>query len=177
MIKIILTASLAVITVAFSAVASFATAPPEAATRAPQIVDTMDHSQRPRDADGALRYAQRPDQGSKGGQKGGGVEIHVGVREREVINSYFVEQHGRGNCPPGLAKKHNGCMPPGQAKKAYTVGRPLPSGVNLQDLPAELFRRLTPLPEGYRYGYINGDVLKISLRDRLVLDAVIYLPR
>jgi len=24
----------------------------------------------------------------------------------------------RGWCPPGLAKKHNGCMPPGQAKKA-----------------------------------------------------------
>ena len=35
--------------------------------------------------------------------------------------------HGHGNyygycaggCPPGLAKKHNGCMPPGQAKKLY----------------------------------------------------------
>lgn len=25
-------------------------------------------------------------------------------------------ENGR-NCPPGLAKKHNGCMPPGQAKK------------------------------------------------------------
>lgn len=135
----------------------------------------MDQIQRTRDADGTLRYAQRSDQ--RGSQKSGGVEIQIGVREREVINSYFVEKHGRGNCPPGLAKKHNGCMPPGQAKKAYAVGRPLPSGVALQDLPAELFRRLTPLPEGYRYGYINGDVLKISLRDRLVLDVVVFLPR
>lgn len=25
--------------------------------------------------------------------------------------------YGVGGCPPGLAKKHNGCMPPGQAKK------------------------------------------------------------
>lgn len=25
-------------------------------------------------------------------------------------------------CPPGLAKKHNGCMPPGQAKKSYARG-------------------------------------------------------
>jgi len=23
----------------------------------------------------------------------------------------------RGDCPPGLAKKDNGCLPPGQAKK------------------------------------------------------------
>jgi hypothetical protein len=25
-------------------------------------------------------------------------------------------------CPPGLAKKHNGCLPPGQAKKIYRLG-------------------------------------------------------
>jgi hypothetical protein len=25
--------------------------------------------------------------------------------------------YGRNGCPPGLAKKHNGCLPPGQAKK------------------------------------------------------------
>src|SRR6266404_5967698 len=25
--------------------------------------------------------------------------------------------YGVGGCPPGLAKKHNGCMPPGQARK------------------------------------------------------------
>lgn len=25
-------------------------------------------------------------------------------------------------CPPGLAKKHNGCLPPGQAKKVYGRG-------------------------------------------------------
>ena len=177
MTKIIFTTSLAVITVALCAAASIAAASPEAALVTPQIVDTMDQSTRIPDAGGASRYAQRSDQGNKGGQKSGSVEIHIGGRDRETINSYFVEQHGRGNCPPGLAKKHNGCMPPGQAKKAYTVGRPVPSGVILQDLPAELFRRLTPLPEGYRYGYINGDVLKISIRDRLVLDAVVYLPR
>ncbi len=27
--------------------------------------------------------------------------------------------YGVGGCPPGLAKKNNGCMPPGQAKKLY----------------------------------------------------------
>jgi hypothetical protein len=27
-----------------------------------------------------------------------------------------------GHCPPGLAKKNTPCVPPGQAKKAYSVG-------------------------------------------------------
>ncbi len=26
------------------------------------------------------------------------------------------------HCPPGLAKKNNGCLPPGQAKKIYGIG-------------------------------------------------------
>src|SRR4029453_3298808 len=34
--------------------------------------------------------------------------------------------YGVGGCPPGLAKKHNGCMPPGQAKKLYRIGQRFP---------------------------------------------------
>src|SRR4051812_16193401 len=39
-------------------------------------------------------------------------------RDRVVVREYYEhEYNGRRNCPPGLAKKNNGCMPPGQAKK------------------------------------------------------------
>jgi hypothetical protein len=38
--------------------------------------------------------------------------------------------YGTGNCPPGLAKKHNGCLPPGQARKRYDIGQRLPYGYN-----------------------------------------------
>lgn len=31
--------------------------------------------------------------------------------------------YGIGGCPPGLAKKQNGCMPPGQARKLYRGAR------------------------------------------------------
>jgi hypothetical protein len=32
-------------------------------------------------------------------------------------HGYYGDDHeGRGWCPPGLAKKHNGCMPPGHAR-------------------------------------------------------------
>jgi len=37
---------------------------------------------------------------------------------------------GIGGCPPGLAKKNNGCLPPGQAKKLFNVGQRLPYGYN-----------------------------------------------
>src|SRR5262249_37678595 len=39
-----------------------------------------------------------------------------------------ADDYGGGGCPPGLAKKHNGCLPPGQAKKLYNVGQRYPSG-------------------------------------------------
>ena len=29
---------------------------------------------------------------------------------------------GNRSCPPGLAKKHNGCLPPGIAKRSFNVG-------------------------------------------------------
>ena len=31
---------------------------------------------------------------------------------------------GFAGCPPGLAMKGNGCLPPGQAKKMWVYGRP-----------------------------------------------------
>jgi hypothetical protein len=34
-----------------------------------------------------------------------------------IVREYYVEQFRSSRCPTGLAKKHNGCMPPGQAKK------------------------------------------------------------
>ena len=53
---------------------------------------------------------------------------HFESRHRTVINDYYVKEYRSGHCPPGLAKKHNGCMPPGQAKKAtprdWCVPRP-----------------------------------------------------
>ena len=48
--------------------------------------------------------------------------------QRVAVHNYYTEQCSAGNCPPGLAKKNNGCMAPGQAKK-WAVGQPLKSDV------------------------------------------------
>ena len=95
-------------------------------------------------------------------------------------HTYGYDDHGKGQlygyglggCPPGLAKKGNGCQPPGQAKKRYAVGKPLPAGVVLQAVPADLLRRLGAPPPGYVYGSVDGDVLKMSATTKLVVDAI-----
>jgi hypothetical protein len=114
-------------------------------------------------------------------QKGKSQETHVTVvfsgTQREAARSYFVTQHGRGHCPPGLAKKNNGCLPPGQAKKRYVVGHSLPHGIVVGDLPPELSVRIGPAPAGYRYGMLDGDLVKLAVGTMLVADAIAGLVR
>ena len=109
-------------------------------------------------------------------QKGKSQETQATVvfvdTQREAARSYFVEQHGRGNCPPGLAKKNNGCLPPGQAKKRYVVGHSLPRGIVVGELPVELSRRIGPAQAGYRYGIVDGDLIKLAVGTMLVVDAI-----
>jgi hypothetical protein len=100
------------------------------------------------------------------------VNVVFSSPQRDAVRSYFVETHGRGNCPPGLAKKNNGCLPPGQAKKRYAVGQSLPGGIRIADLPRDLTVRLGPLPSGHRYGIVDGDVVMLVVSTRLVVDVI-----
>ena len=114
-------------------------------------------------------------------QKGKSKETDVSVvfidTQREAARSYFAKQHGRGNCPPGLAKKNNGCLPPGQAKKRYVIGQSLPHGIVVAELPVELSVRIGPAPAGYRYGILDGDLVKLAIGTLLVVDAIEGLVR
>lgn len=92
--------------------------------------------------------------------------------ERRIVQAYYAELHRRGGCPPGLAKKHNGCQPPGQAKTRYVTGRPLSRGVAVLPLPRELAVRIGRPPRGYYYGVVNGDVVKLVVGSLLVIDAI-----
>jgi len=92
--------------------------------------------------------------------------------DRRTTEIYFSEKHGRGKCPPGLAKKNNGCLPPGQAKKRYVVGHPLPPEIVVIEPPAELIVKLKPIPPGYRYVMLDGDLVKLAVGTKLVVDAI-----
>jgi len=103
------------------------------------------------------------------------VVVVFNDRDRDAVRRYWVDTVGRGNCPPGLAKKHNGCLPPGQARKRYVVGQALPAGVVVQPLPPVLVTRLGPAPAGYQYVVVDGDVVKLAVGTRLVVDAITAL--
>jgi Ni/Co efflux regulator RcnB len=99
------------------------------------------------------------------------VEVHFRAQDRRVVSDYYGGQAKAGRCPPGLAKKRNGCMPPGQARK-WARGRPLPADVVFYELPRDLVVRLPPPPEGHRYVRVAGDVLLIAIGTSIVVDAV-----
>src|SRR5262249_23325439 len=101
---------------------------------------------------------------SEPGNPGGppGQAKKFGATDHAAIQAYYGQAIGRGNCPPGLAKKQNGCLPPGQAKR-WVVGQPLPPGVTWYAVPQDLYVRLTPPPYGYRYVYLDGGVLLLTV--------------
>jgi Ni/Co efflux regulator RcnB len=95
---------------------------------------------------------------------------------RRAAHAYYEQQYRVGRCPPGLAKKHNGCMPPGQAKK-YAVGQPLPVGVVWYPVPAPVVVQLGAPPSGYRYVRVASDILLIAVGSSMVVDAIQDLAR
>lgn len=94
--------------------------------------------------------------------------------DRTTIRNYMREDY-RSHCPPGLAKKHNGCQPPGQAKKRYIVGYPLPRDIVITPISNDLRRHLQPVPRGYQYVRVDNDVLLIAEASKKVIDAVTLL--
>lgn len=97
-------------------------------------------------------------------------------QHRTVINNYYANEYQAGRCPPGLAKKHNGCMPPGQAKK-WAIGRPLPRDVVYYDLPQSVMANIGLPPAGYRLVRVASDILMINTGTGMVIDAISDLGR
>jgi Ni/Co efflux regulator RcnB len=71
-------------------------------------------------------------------------------------------------CPPGLAKKNNGCLPPGQAKK-IVVGQRVPSGA-VYYVPQPVLSTLPAPPLGHRYAVIGHDVVLVRDDTQLIVD-------
>lgn len=99
---------------------------------------------------------------------------HFDDRQRAYVHDYYAGQFRAGHCPPGLAKKHNGCLPPGQARK-WALRRPLPQDVVLYNLPSPVAMRIGVPPAGYRYVRVDNDILLIAAGTRMVMDAILDL--
>jgi len=108
--------------------------------------------------------------GNKGAQHDGGKH-HFGDHHRVVLHDYYGQQYRSGRCPPGLAKKNNGCLPPGQAKKWHS-GQHLPRDVVYYSVPQSLVIQFGPPPSGHRYVRVGSDILLIAISTRLIVDLI-----
>lgn len=116
---------------------------------------------------------ERQERGGKSHRGNGGsltIDFHFSDGDRMAVRDYYGHPPG-GHCPPGLAKKNNGCLPPGQAKK-WRMGFPLPRDVIFHDLPRELSMRLSVPPSGYKYVRVAGDILMIAIGSGMVAAAI-----
>ena len=95
------------------------------------------------------------------GHKGHHAKGHVG--------------YGMGGCPPGLAKKNNGCLPPGQAKKLYNIGQRWPGNYgqawNYNQIPYDLRSRYG-FDDDYRYYYGDGYLYQVDPTTMLISQVV-----
>ncbi len=117
----------------------------------------------------------RDDRRRGGYATGPQIDIRIGGyfndRHRNEANGYYREQYRSGHCPPGLAKKNNGCMPPGQARR-WGLGQPLPPDVAYVPLEPAVQVRLGVPPSGYRFVRVAGDILMIAVGTAIVVDAI-----
>lgn len=99
------------------------------------------------------------------------VNVYFNDRQRNIVRNYYTEEYQSGHCPPGLAKKNNGCMPPGQAKK-WKKGHPLPHDVVYYDLPSAVIVQLGTPPSGHRYVRVASDILLMAVGTGMIVDAI-----
>ena len=118
--------------------------------------------------------------GVRSPSSGVSVNIQIGgyfaEPQRVLVREYYEPRMKAGKCPPGLKKKHNGCMPPGQAKGWYR-GQPLPAAVVYYPVPAAVQVRLGAPPAGYKFVRVASDILLIAVGTSMVVDAIEDLGR
>jgi len=129
-----------------------------------------------RDGQRDSRQDDRDDSKQDRAGRSDGKKGYFDDRQRIVVRDYYVQQFRGAHCPPGLAKKNNGCMPPGQAKK-WNLGRPLPREVIYYEVPQPLLAQIGPAPSGHRYVRVASDILLIALGTGMVIDAIQDLGR
>ena len=81
------------------------------------------------------------------------------------------DRYGSNSCPPGLAKKNNGCLPPGQAKRTFAQGQRIPNGYDYYtpygNIPVN-YRDQYDLDDDYRYIYRDDYIYEVDPTTQLV---------
>ena len=75
-------------------------------------------------------------------------------------------------CPPGLAKKYPGCIPPGQWKKGYRIPSTWSDYYVGYERLAEFYRDRYEMNPDYRYMYRDGRVYVIDAITRSIVNVL-----
>ena len=124
----------------------------------------------------AEKYEKKEQKRSEKAEKRERKEIEQGRyfndQQRTYVREYYTSNYGLGKkCPPGLAKKGNGCLPPGQVR-TWMVGQPIPRNVTIYSVPQPVILQLPPAPYGYRYARIGGDIVLVRQQNNLIVDII-----
>lgn len=122
------------------------------------------------------RNPERDSKQRQGRDSGLVLGTHFTDRHVQIVRRYYGESYRSGHCPPGLAKRQNGCMPPGLTKQ-WRIGQPLPRHVDYYDAPRDIVLHFGMPPEGHRYVRVAADILLIAVGTGLVVDALQDLNR
>lgn len=120
---------------------------------------------------------ERRDGGPRAAAPAHGVSVQVQIggyfhdEQRHAARAYYEPRWRAGKCPPGLARKGHGCLPPGQARR-WQRGEPLPRGVVYYPVPASVQVRLGTPPAGHKFVRVATDILLIAVGTGLVIDAI-----
>lgn len=105
----------------------------------------------------------------------GDIEIQIGGyfgdTQRTETHEYYKEISRAGHCPPGLAKKHNGCVSPGHARR-WAMGENLPEDVTYSPIEPAIQIKLGIPPEGHKFVRVASDILLIAVGTGMVIDAI-----
>ena len=123
----------------------------------------------------------KPEQGHGNHGNGHAAQNHgksAGKAKHGVGRMWALD--ARGNCPPGLARKNNGCLPPGQAKKLYNVGqrynRNFGNLWSYNQIPQELRNRYE-FDQSDRYYYNQGYLYRVDPQTMLIQQVISALLR
>ena len=115
-----------------------------------------------------------PGKGKGHGQhaKHGQMAKGHGAKHGKMIHQGHASANfwGNGNCPPGLDKRNNGCLPPGIAKQRFNVGERWRGNYglwNYNQVPLD-WRTQDGLDPMNRYYYRDGYLYSVDPRTRLV---------
>lgn len=101
---------------------------------------------------------------------------YFSTQQRTVFVDYYANEFREKGCPPGLAKKKNGCLPPGQAKK-WKRGQALPRDVVYEEVPQRVITVIGAPPAGHKFVRVANDILLMAVGTGMIIDAIEDLNR